>query len=219
MRIRRGSGGRVLAQLAVVEDDDAVGRPRCGLRVRDQHAACAARADLAASRSSTVRAVSGSRLRSARRPAPARDDARGPRHCDALQLATRQLAGHADAAIAQPDGAEKFPDALGAFFAGGPSSTSGSSTFWSTVRCGRMWNDWKTKPSLLRRARVRPVSSSAARSVPSTSTRPASGRSRPAIRLSSVDLPEPDSPTIATYSPGPTASRARRARCAHRSAW
>ena len=36
---------------------------------------------------------------------------------------------------------------------------------------------------------------------------PASGRSSPAIRLSSVDFPEPDSPTIATYSPLADAER------------
>src|SRR6185312_2262465 len=33
-------------------------------------------------------------------------------------------------------------------------------------------------------------------------TSPASGRSRPATMLRSVDLPEPDSPTIAHHSPG-----------------
>src|SRR6266550_1777788 len=39
------------------------------------------------------------------------------------------------------------------------------------------------------------------RSTPSTVIDPLSGRSSPAIRLSSVDLPIPDSPTIATNSP------------------
>src|SRR5690242_6502210 len=36
------------------------------------------------------------------------------------------------------------------------------------------------------------------------STSPASGRSRPATMLSSVDLPLPDSPRIATHSPRAT---------------
>src|SRR5260221_4153795 len=36
-------------------------------------------------------------------------------------------------------------------------------------------------------------------------TSPRSGRSRPATMLSSVDLPEPDSPTIAAHSPRLTA--------------
>ena len=44
-------------------------------------------------------------------------------------------------------------------------------------------------------------SSSCERSVPSTTTRPVSGRSRPAISMSSVDLPEPDGPTRPTASP------------------
>ena len=42
--------------------------------------------------------------------------------------------------------------------------------------------------------------------LPSTTIVPASARSRPAIRLSSVDLPTPDSPRIATSSPRATSS-------------
>jgi hypothetical protein len=45
---------------------------------------------------------------------------------------------------------------------------------------------------------VRASSSSAASSTPSSVIEPASGRSRPAMRLSSVDLPMPDSPITAT---------------------
>src|SRR5438445_976651 len=52
-----------------------------------------------------------------------------------------------------------------------------------------------------RRKRVRACSSSAVRSVPSTTTAPAVGRSMPAITLSSVDLPEPLRPTSTTLSP------------------
>ena len=86
-----------------------------------------------------------------------------------------------------------------------PSRTRGSSTFWPTVRCGRMWKDWKTKPTLraaqLACARRR---RGAIRSVPPMRTVPLSGVSRPAIRLRSVDLPEPDSPMTATNSPAGT---------------
>src|ERR1700690_1685866 len=39
------------------------------------------------------------------------------------------------------------------------------------------------------------------RSSPSKHTRPPSGRSRPASKFSSVDLPTPDSPMMARYSP------------------
>ena len=52
-----------------------------------------------------------------------------------------------------------------------------------------------------RRKRVRACSSSAVRSVPSTSTVPALGRSMPAITLSRVDFPEPLRPTSTAISP------------------
>src|SRR3954454_22552727 len=55
----------------------------------------------------------------------------------------------------------------------------------------------------MRRPRKRASASSLsrARSVPSTTTRPESGRSSPAMVMSSVDLPEPDGPTRPTASP------------------
>src|SRR5918992_4269215 len=48
---------------------------------------------------------------------------------------------------------------------------------------------------------MRPVASS-----PSTSTRPASGRSSPAMTLNSVDLPQPLGPITETNSPGATSN-------------
>src|ERR671914_2742934 len=48
---------------------------------------------------------------------------------------------------------------------------------------------------------MRPVASS-----PSTSTRPASGGSSPAITLNNVDLPQPLGPITETNSPGATSS-------------
>ena len=80
--------------------------------------------------------------------------------------------------------------------------TSGSATFCASVRYGRTWNAWNTKPMRSRRSSVSASSSSAVSSTPSRRMLPASGRSSPAIRLSSVDLPMPDSPMTATYSPG-----------------
>src|SRR5437868_237752 len=53
----------------------------------------------------------------------------------------------------------------------------------------------------LRRRRVAASSSRAAIGMPSTITSPPSALSSPAIRLSSVDLPTPDSPMMATNSP------------------
>ena len=57
------------------------------------------------------------------------------------------------------------------------------------------------KPILSRRTLVRSSSESPASASPSTLTSPDVGRSRPPIRLSSVDLPEPDGPMMETISP------------------
>src|SRR5215467_5478725 len=56
-------------------------------------------------------------------------------------------------------------------------------------------------PTASRRKRARPSSSSVARSVPSTWMRPALGRTRPAVVISSVVLPEPDGPIRLAVSP------------------
>ena len=52
-----------------------------------------------------------------------------------------------------------------------------------------------------RRNRVRLVSSQPVTSVPSTSTRPDVGRSKPATQARNVDLPEPDGPMMAVKVP------------------
>src|SRR5262245_59897598 len=85
-----------------------------------------------------------------------------------------------------------------------PDSSIGSITFSNAVSAGSSWNDWKTNPTMRRRSAARPSSSSRARSMPSTSTCPDDGRSSPASSPSSVVLPEPEAPTIATASPGST---------------
>src|SRR5262245_9223776 len=77
-------------------------------------------------------------------------------------------------------------------------------TFSSAVSDGSSWNDWNTKPTERERSAARSSSSSAKRSVPSSSTLPPVGVSRPARMASSVDLPEPEAPTIATASPAVT---------------
>ncbi len=63
-------------------------------------------------------------------------------------------------------------------------------------------------PIFARRYRAEAASPSRSTRTPATVTVPESGRSRPAIRLSSVDLPLPDGPRIATASPGRTVSDA-----------
>ena len=56
-------------------------------------------------------------------------------------------------------------------------------------------------PISRRRNRATPVSLSVSTRSPATVTVPAVGRSRPAMRLSSVDLPLPEGPMIAMASP------------------
>src|SRR5436190_9093954 len=93
---------------------------------------------------------------------------------------------------------------------GTPARSSGSRTLRATVRCGSRWKAWKTKPIASRRSSVRAVSSRRVISLLPTTISPASGVSRPAIRLSSVDLPTPDSPMIATNSPRATSRSSSR---------
>src|SRR5512134_3811750 len=77
-------------------------------------------------------------------------------------------------------------------------------TFSSAVNDGSSWNDWNTKPTDLPRSSARASSSSVNRSVPSSPTVPTVGVSSPARIASSVDLPDPDAPTMATASPAVT---------------
>src|SRR5262245_21846551 len=82
-------------------------------------------------------------------------------------------------------------------------SSSGTATFSSAVMVGMRWNDWNTMPTLRPRNRASASSSRAPSAWSATTTEPESGRSRPAITISSVDLPEPDGPTMPTASPRP----------------
>src|ERR1700730_4778212 len=74
----------------------------------------------------------------------------------------------------------------------------------STERLGIRLNCWNTRPSRSRRSSARPASESAVTSASSSLISPLSAASSPAIRCSSVLLPEPDSPVSATRSPGAT---------------
>src|SRR4029453_18358469 len=62
-------------------------------------------------------------------------------------------------------------------------------------------NCWNTKPIRPARSADSSRSDSAETSCPSIRTVPALGRSSVPSRFSTVDLPEPDGPTIATRSP------------------
>ena len=74
-------------------------------------------------------------------------------------------------------------------------------TFSIEVRYGSRWKDWKTKPMRCARTAARSRSGAAPTSIPSISIVPLVGLSSRPSRLSSVDLPEPDGPVIATCSP------------------
>ena len=82
-----------------------------------------------------------------------------------------------------------------------PAMRSASSTFSRAEKSGSRAKDWKTKPMLWRRSSVSRDSPALEISSPSRYTLPLSGRSRPAMRLSSVVLPEPERPRSATNSP------------------
>ena len=75
-----------------------------------------------------------------------------------------------------------------------PASISGSVMFSRAVSTGIRLYAWKTKPSLSRRSVVSFLSSRLASSWPATTTEPEVGRSSPASRCISVDLPEPGRP-------------------------
>src|SRR5581483_10614288 len=83
-------------------------------------------------------------------------------------------------------------------------SWAGSSTLSMTVMSSSRLKNWKIMPTWLRRNRATPVSLSLSTRWPPTTISPLVGRSRPAMRFSSVDFPLPDGPMIATASPGVT---------------
>src|SRR5690606_11573034 len=80
---------------------------------------------------------------------------------------------------------------------------AGSRTFSSALSPGTRWKDWKTKPTCSLRSRERPASESPRRFCSATRTSPSQSVSSPPRMWSSVDLPLPDAPTMATNSPAP----------------
>src|SRR5690554_2812365 len=74
-------------------------------------------------------------------------------------------------------------------------------TFSRALRLSSSWNDWNTKPTCSARRAARWSSSRLPRDWPARITSPRLGRSSPASRLSRVDLPEPEAPTMATLAP------------------
>ena len=83
-------------------------------------------------------------------------------------------------------------------------------TFSSAVSVGSRLNDWNTNPMCLRRSRVSARSAIDEISSPPIRTDPEVGRSSPASRCMSVDLPEPDGPMTAVNWPAGTSSETPR---------
>jgi acyl-CoA thioesterase-1 len=71
----------------------------------------------------------------------------------------------------------------------------------STVSCGIRLKAWKTNPIFSPRNLLSASSSISRASCPSRMYCPSVGLSRQPSVFMSVDLPEPDAPMIATYSP------------------
>ena len=120
---------------------------------------------------------------------------------DPLLLAAGQLLRIMRAATREADAIE--PIGASARASRLPASSSGSITFSSAVSAGSSWNDWNTKPraaGAAPRARPRPRRKAHAVEPHFADV----GRSRPASSPSSVVLPDPDAPTIATDAPGST---------------
>ena len=78
------------------------------------------------------------------------------------------------------------------FAAGTPRSSRPNVTLSSAVRHGKRPPSWKTSATC--------SGFGPAHGTPATSTRPASGRTRPAIMPSTVDLPQPLGPSSVTNS-------------------
>ncbi len=136
---------------------------------------------------------------SATRIAGSGDDGAGDRH--ALLLAARELGGIMVQPVAEAD---RLQLRLGALegVAAARRVRAAAATFSSAVMVGTRWKDWNTMPMRRPRNRASASSSRAARSVPVDDDPAAeSGRSRPAMVISSVDLPEPEGPTRPTASP------------------
>jgi hypothetical protein len=113
--------------------------------------------------------------------------------------------------------ARKLPRAVGASSAARstlrPASSSGRRMFSSADSVGRRLNDWKTKPMWRRRSAVSALSPIVPTSSPAMATVPPLGRSSPARRCMSVDLPEPDGPMTAVNWPRGTSSVTPRSAC------
>src|SRR5450759_5636483 len=81
-----------------------------------------------------------------------------------------------------------------------PAMISGNSIFMAAVRRGTRWNAWNTKPIFSLRTLACCSSFKSVTFPPSSLYVPELGRSSRPIKLSKVDLPEPDGPMTVSYT-------------------
>src|SRR5471030_2639547 len=81
-----------------------------------------------------------------------------------------------------------------------------SMMFSRAVRYGMRWNCWKMKPIFSARKRFNSAADICEMLVPWIQTSPLLGWSRQPIRLTRVDLPEPEGHMMASHSPDGTVS-------------
>ena len=82
-----------------------------------------------------------------------------------------------------------------------PANLEGMDTFSAAVSDAMRLYSWNTNPVLAARNAARLAGFNSEVAVPSMDTWPLVGWSRPAMQCSSVDLPEPEAPTIAVKLP------------------
>ena len=89
-------------------------------------------------------------------------------------------------------------------------SSAGTATLSAAVKFDNRLGNWKTKPTWQARNVARSLSDSVHTSVPSSKSRPCVGLVKAPSMAISVDLPEPERPTIEMKSPRPTSRLASR---------
>ena len=215
----RGGRAEVADDVAVGQEQHAVGDRRGVRVVRDHHRRLAERVDRSRAAGPGSRRWCASRgCRSARRrtsPSAARPG-RGRRRRAA---AGRRRARTGDASGGRPGRRSRPRSSSHAWSGLLPASLSGSAMFSAAVSIGSRLKNWKMNPMWSRRSFVSAVSSRLAMSTPATMTSPDVGLSSPARMCMSVDLPEPDGPMTAVSCPRrcrPRRRAGRRRRCHRR---
>ena len=203
-------GAEVADDVAVGEEQHAVGDRR-GVRVMGDHdGGLAERVDRAAQQREDLAAGRGVEVAGrlvGEHDARPRDER--PGDGDALLLA----AGELGRAVARGAGVRPTLSTSSSSHAWSglpPASLSGSTMFSAAVSIGSRLKNWKMKPMWSRRSLVSAVSSRPLMSTPATLTSPEVGWSRPARMCMSVDLPEPDGPMTAVRRPRPMSTETPR---------